>query len=404
MRLGGERMDVLSIIFVVALVSLMGTFALLLSSLLQNSFRDMTFVNLASILLFVSLLTLYFDVQGLLNEKPNLIFTYFSFSSLLFSLGLFQRSIFDLYKKDIGASVFIMDVYSVFVGVMMVLATATEIYVLRSLVYSITLMFPFVVFVVRLIRSDLMYKKMIAFYQSVVVILLLFISAVNVIVLNVIQESNSIPMFDIIASLLVAIIIITMYSTYYNELNHVNYVELLEKNNLLQTINSKVKKASETDDLTKLYNRRKANEIVHSLSEKTSGFKHFSVLIVDINDFKNVNDTYGHSVGDQVLQFVANALVLSVRDTDFIARWGGDEFFVILTNIDESNTKKVIKKIKTYLRDNLFGINRLPVEVAIGYAVAKSDLSSQDLINYADKRMYIDKEKCKNKSKDINEK
>jgi diguanylate cyclase (GGDEF)-like protein len=94
------------------------------------------------------------------------------------------------------------------------------------------------------------------------------------------------------------------------------------------------------DFLTKLYNRRKFNSFLEYEISKANRYKdqHLSLLLVDIDYFKNVNDTYGHLVGDNILQEVSKILTICSRDTDIVARWGGEEFVLMLpqTNVEQA--------------------------------------------------------------------
>ncbi len=114
----------------------------------------------------------------------------------------------------------------------------------------------------------------------------------------------------------------------------------IEKNNLLQEL-------SEQDFLTKLLNRRKLDESLDLEVARSSRYgADFSVIIMDLDHFKNVNDTFGHNTGDQVLVDVAKVLSDSIRNTDIIGRWGGEEFLIICPNTTCDGAKKLAETVR----------------------------------------------------------
>lgn len=108
----------------------------------------------------------------------------------------------------------------------------------------------------------------------------------------------------------------------------------------------KIKEMAMRDSLTKLYNRYKLDEyILLQISSYKRYKKEFSFIICDIDYFKKINDTYGHLVGDDVLKSIASTIEKSVRESDIVARWGGEEFAILLPNTSLAEATKVTKKI-----------------------------------------------------------
>ena len=150
------------------------------------------------------------------------------------------------------------------------------------------------------------------------------------------------------------------------------------------------------DDLTKLANRAYLQK---KLSVMTSNLNHFTFFFIDLNDFKYINDNYGHIIGDEVLKEVAKR-ILSVCDVhDFVARLGGDEFVILKTNF---NASMDASSFKDYLNEQLKKPLKLReivlnIDCAIGYAYYPlSGLTYDELIKEADQRMYKHKTKIKN--------
>ncbi len=128
------------------------------------------------------------------------------------------------------------------------------------------------------------------------------------------------------------------------------------------------------------------------------GFKNLSILFLDIDHFKTVNDTYGHNVGDVVLKEVARTVQNSLREGDTAARWGGEEIVVILLGATESDALTKAEKVLTKIREISFPkYLDLKITSSIGVSSASKGTSFEDLIKQADAAMYKAKESGRNK-------
>ncbi|MBC7217898.1 MAG: diguanylate cyclase [Candidatus Caldatribacterium sp.] len=145
-----------------------------------------------------------------------------------------------------------------------------------------------------------------------------------------------------------------------------------------------IRLASFRDALTSLYNRAYFEEELHRLSSARS--VPLSIIVGDVNGLKIVNDAFGHAEGDRLLQVVAEAFRASCRKEDVVARWGGDEFAVILPKADE----EVAQGICARIRERLGGERTLlPAGVALGWATRKSlSQSVEDVVREAEEHMY----------------
>jgi diguanylate cyclase (GGDEF)-like protein len=155
------------------------------------------------------------------------------------------------------------------------------------------------------------------------------------------------------------------------------------------------------DFLTGLANRRKFLEHLELAlaNSKRTGFK-VGVLYCDLNDFKIMNDTFGHEFGDEVLELVSKGLTTVIRQTDMAARFGGDEFAVVLTNIkDPLGMNAVIAKIeKEFLHSKDVKGHQTLIRLSIGQAISPDDCEDIDeLLHLADQRMYQHKQQMKQK-------
>jgi diguanylate cyclase (GGDEF)-like protein len=150
----------------------------------------------------------------------------------------------------------------------------------------------------------------------------------------------------------------------------------------------KAKFYSEKDYLTGLYNRRFIEEIFPKLISSAKKIEQLSILILDCNDFKQINDTYGHKYGDLVLENISTILLKSTSVSDIIARWGGDEFLIISPFSDQTETEAMIKRIENGLRE-LSQKTEKKISVSAGFAIYPIDGKDMDsLIKIADKNMY----------------
>jgi diguanylate cyclase (GGDEF)-like protein len=156
----------------------------------------------------------------------------------------------------------------------------------------------------------------------------------------------------------------------------------------LGTQYDKVNYYSEKDILTGAYNRRYVLGIFPKLTAfMDRSMKKICLSIVDIDNFKSINDTYGHDVGDKVLQHVSRILTENTRNSDIIARWGGDEFLVV-ASADDTGIQRINTRLEYKL--NECSVHReITIAISIGTAVYPEDAGNlHDLIKVADAKMY----------------
>ncbi|AFC74515.1 diguanylate cyclase domain protein [Rickettsia parkeri str. Tate's Hell] len=169
------------------------------------------------------------------------------------------------------------------------------------------------------------------------------------------------------------------------------------RNDLEQSVNLAVK-----DGLTGLFNRRYFDIHLKQIIEKTNkeSIKLY-LLMCDIDNFKHVNDTYGHQAGDKVLTIVSRILKNTLRVTDLIARFGGEEFTILLTDIDISKAIETAERVRVKIEYMNFHIEDqikpLKTTISIGVTKYKKEESIESFIERADKAMYEAKTTGKNK-------
>jgi diguanylate cyclase (GGDEF)-like protein len=149
------------------------------------------------------------------------------------------------------------------------------------------------------------------------------------------------------------------------------------------------------DDLTHLPNRRFFFSLLKRMTAKTDGSQNFSLLNIDLDGFKQVNDDLGHEAGDELLKYIADKLRENIRTSDHVARLGGDEFVVYLKDvIDERHIEKIIDKIRHSIEQHHFTWldNHICPSLSIGYAVYYGqDITVKELLAQADNEMYKQK-------------
>ena len=170
-----------------------------------------------------------------------------------------------------------------------------------------------------------------------------------------------------------------------------------------------MKKNSVTDQLTGLYNRRYLEEILEKIAASAIREKSLlGVLMIDVDFFKKVNDTLGHDAGDEVLKELSKVLVNSVRDSDFVVRFGGEEFIIILQNIkDKKEIIKVAEKIRETFAQTKISVSgkTLTKTISIGVSIFPEDTTKiWECIKFADLALYDAKHNGRNKVVAFNEK
>jgi len=168
--------------------------------------------------------------------------------------------------------------------------------------------------------------------------------------------------------------------------------ELSEINNMLESKNREYKVMASTDSLTGLYNRNKFSELyLTSYKSMIQREGKMSLVMLDIDFFKNVNDTYGHSAGDKVLIQVSHLLLKTLRNIDIVCRWGGEEFVLLLPTASLEQAASLAQKLRECMHkldiDDIEAIS-----ASFGVSEVKIGDDMQGVINRADKALYLAKD------------
>ncbi|MDD6811730.1 MAG: GGDEF domain-containing protein [Lachnospiraceae bacterium] len=172
--------------------------------------------------------------------------------------------------------------------------------------------------------------------------------------------------------------------------------EMQNATNKLRSQNTILENLASTDPLTGLYNRRSMQIFLNHALESGSGF---CVLMCDIDNFKSLNDTYGHDFGDEVLKAISTILQQQVEDYDYVCRWGGEEMLVLVSNSDLHHACQIAENIRRNISNNMFHSVEKIVHCSITIGVAshhKGD-TIEDTIAHADYNLYQGKRNGKNR-------
>lgn len=172
---------------------------------------------------------------------------------------------------------------------------------------------------------------------------------------------------------------------------------LLDRLSKINFINyEKLQNLAVTDNLTGLYNRTKLDEVLNSELDRSKRFNYcFSFMLIDIDHFKIVNDTYGHQVGDDFLIEFATLINNNSRSTDNFFRWGGEEFVMICPEVDKENILIHAEKLRQKVESHKFqSIGNKTV--SIGVTLSRSDDSIDSLVKRADEALYMAKNSGRN--------
>ena len=164
---------------------------------------------------------------------------------------------------------------------------------------------------------------------------------------------------------------------------------------------SETKLLSVTDPLTTLYNRRYFQQVIEKEFSRSNRYNSpLSVAMIDIDNFKSLNDTYGHQFGDEVLQTISTLFQDSLRKTDYVARYGGEELIAVLPETSIAQAIIPFERLRTKIAETpfMYDFKRIKVTISIGIAQNNQNCkTTDDFINMADKALYNAKGRGKNR-------
>lgn len=178
-----------------------------------------------------------------------------------------------------------------------------------------------------------------------------------------------------------------------NEINRAN--ETINK--LTQEVEA-LEKSSTLDSLTKIYNRRALDQYLQQICIAENFTNEMHLLMLDIDDFKKINDAYGHLAGDKVLIYLANMLRKTLRDGDKVFRYGGEEFIIVLNRVQNDACLEIAQRILKLVSSNrlIYKGKSLNITVSIGATKYKKGDRPDTIIERADRALYKSKNSGKN--------
>lgn len=171
----------------------------------------------------------------------------------------------------------------------------------------------------------------------------------------------------------------------------------VELERLVQERTTELQRLASTDALTGLFNRRKFNEELHNEIARAKRYGvQLTLIIFDIDHFKRINDHYGHQVGDSVLQSLATLVLNNIRDTDVLARWGGEEFTILISDNETIAPNTLAEKLREVIAENRFA-EVGTVTCSFGVAEYKTGEDIKAFIKRADVNLYRAKAEGRNR-------
>lgn len=238
-------------------------------------------------------------------------------------------------------------------------------------------------------------RCMVFFSTSNIAFLLLILNHVPANSLTAYIPDNIITIiyyFSLIFTLALMIIMFLLYTLLIDRYEK----ELLEKSNNLQKLYDEVSRLAREDPLTGAFNRRKMDELIQSETMRSERYKSiFSMIIFDLDDFKEVNDRYGHDVGDKVLKQLIEVVKADLRSVDAVGRWGGEEFVILLPGIKIHQAVLVAERVLTKIDKTEFN-GRIHITASFGVAQRMSAETFENFYRRLDQAMYRAKSNGKN--------
>ena len=198
-------------------------------------------------------------------------------------------------------------------------------------------------------------------------------------------NENLVNFFHYFNSVLAFVILLFFSMLFALEVRHMQYQ--------LERENNKLSEIANYDSLTRLLNRRSMTVFMRKLFEEVQETQNpFCLIMIDIDDFKKVNDTYGHTVGDQVLIMVSDSITKNVRENDYVCRWGGEEILVILMT-EINNAQKTAERIRKDIVNTVITEKNTEIRVSVTMGISQyhDKVSIRELINEADEKLYYGK-------------
>lgn len=178
--------------------------------------------------------------------------------------------------------------------------------------------------------------------------------------------------------------------------NIIGFVSSGKDVTLEMMMQQEIENIAATDKLTGIYNRHKFEELFVLEAERSHRFSlPLSLIFIDIDNFKSINDTYGHDIGDEILKELASVLQENIRKLDILARWGGEEFIVLTPNTNHDNVQIFAEKLRLTIENHRFDEFK-NITISLGISTLKETDTFTELFKRADQGLYFAKEHGRN--------
>lgn len=172
--------------------------------------------------------------------------------------------------------------------------------------------------------------------------------------------------------------------------------ELTEEINRRIKVEEKLKYLSTIDELTKVYNRRAFNDYMCKMIDFSKSYgEPLSIAMLDIDHYKEINDSYGHDVGDEVLKKLSKILLRNIRKVDILARWGGEEFAILMPKNNAEEAYRTLERLRKTIESTVL-MNDIRITISVGVAELKNTDAANDLVRRADEALYKAKNNGRN--------
>jgi len=388
-------MDAITALFTLSLFAFFSFLAILVSSLNnKDTFKDNKPILISSFLSFIAFLMLYFVflMESKMIDSSILFFLFilFYFCSILNTINL----VLNLNKENPKHNNKILLVLFVSLVLVFIIRGFNNSYLVSAIFLLLLTILPFSF----IIYAQIIQKQNIVIvflFQSIFIVLICILQMIFI--LTGVDTSSFDHLSDLSLCLMMSIfvIIITIFISYHVEKERYQK-NLLKLNELsLKLTLNKIKIISETDILTTVPNRYKLTVDLQSIFDQYNDDNNdeFSIMMIDIDDFKSINDTYGHVAGDRVLKFIANEIKYILCESTIFGRWGGDEFLMIFPHKKEDYCFKMKQKICEIFNSTACPYINKNISISIGYSMMQPHLTIDELLHFADVSMYKDKSK-----------
>lgn len=263
---------------------------------------------------------------------------------------------------------------------------------LRTVALTVTLFLLLLQSAVLLLRLPRGEMKRASRGPTAVLILFLLLLAVRLFSLvlhplgeNLFQKDNPVnPLFILLLHFLAMALIFSFILMINKRLS----LELARYVGEKEKLVDELERLATTDKLTGIYNRAKLDSFIDSEQNRLLRYHHhFSVILIDIDNFKQVNDTLGHLAGDHILQELARLLKRNIRETDILGRWGGEEFLIICPETTANNTCAVARKLRNLVAQHEFTTVG-EMTISLGVASTSNYDGKENIIRRADSALY----------------